>query len=250
MPSSSPTLGTLLRRLRAREGWTLKEMSERTGIPVSTLSKVEHDRLTLTYDKLQQLSQPPQHPHVRAVRRERRGQSAPAVTARRSIGDIDRAVRVNTPNYDYYYLCPELRRKRMIPVLTRIRRARPSRSSASSCTTRARNSSTSSRAGSRSTPSSTIRSCWTPASHLHRFEHGPRLRRRGRLRRGRGARRVLERRRGPDAIADEPARRKGLKLQSANRRRATQRAAPSLRHAPTDSERTSRRLTRSSLRSI
>jgi hypothetical protein len=28
---------------------------------------------------------------------------------------------VNTPNYDYYYLCPELRRKRMIPVLTRVR---------------------------------------------------------------------------------------------------------------------------------
>ena len=32
-------------------------MSERSGIPVSTLSKVEHDRLTLTYDKLLQLSQ-------------------------------------------------------------------------------------------------------------------------------------------------------------------------------------------------
>lgn len=31
-------------------------MSERTDIPVSTLSKVEHDRLTLTYDKLLQVS--------------------------------------------------------------------------------------------------------------------------------------------------------------------------------------------------
>jgi hypothetical protein len=45
----------------------------------------------------------------------------PAVTARRSIGLTDDAVRVNTKNYDYYYLCPELRRKRMIPILTRIR---------------------------------------------------------------------------------------------------------------------------------
>ena len=51
------TLGSLLRSLRSRNGWTLKEMSERTDIPVSTLSKVEHDRLTLTYDKLVQLSQ-------------------------------------------------------------------------------------------------------------------------------------------------------------------------------------------------
>src|SRR5262249_59915928 len=31
------------------------------------------------------------------------------------------AVRVNTRNYDYYFLCPELRRKRMIPVVVRIR---------------------------------------------------------------------------------------------------------------------------------
>ena len=43
------------------------------------------------------------------------------MTARRSIGLMDDAVRVNTKNYDYYYLCPELRRKRMIPILTRIR---------------------------------------------------------------------------------------------------------------------------------
>jgi len=51
---------------------------------------------------------------------EASSEAAP-VTARRSLGKLDRAVRVNTPNYDYYYLCTELRRKRMIPVLTRIR---------------------------------------------------------------------------------------------------------------------------------
>ena len=57
MKARHATLGSLVRSLRARHGWTLKEMSERIDIPVSTLSKVEHDRLTLTYDKLQQLSQ-------------------------------------------------------------------------------------------------------------------------------------------------------------------------------------------------
>jgi transcriptional regulator with XRE-family HTH domain len=50
------TLGGVLFRLRARRHWTLREMSEHTGIPISTLSKVERDRATLTYDKLQQLS--------------------------------------------------------------------------------------------------------------------------------------------------------------------------------------------------
>jgi transcriptional regulator with XRE-family HTH domain len=115
-----PTLGSLLRSLRARNAWTLREMSERTDIPVSTLSKVEHDRLTLTYDKLVQLSQR-LNIRISELFADPADSVEPAVTARRSIGVIDDAVRVNTKNYDYYYLCPELRRKRMIPILTRIR---------------------------------------------------------------------------------------------------------------------------------
>ena len=115
-----PTLGSLLRSLRARSGWTLKEMSQRTSIPVSTLSKVEHDRLTLTYDKLVQLSQR-LNIRISELFADAGDSIEPAVTARRSIGLTDDAVRVNTKNYDYYYLCPELRRKRMIPILTRIR---------------------------------------------------------------------------------------------------------------------------------
>jgi transcriptional regulator with XRE-family HTH domain len=93
-------------------------MSERSGIPVSTLSKVENDRLTLTYDKLAQVSENLQIPISELF-----AESEPpeAVTARRSIGRLEDAIRVETSNYDYYYLCTELRRKRMIPVLTRIR---------------------------------------------------------------------------------------------------------------------------------
>ncbi len=120
MQGSQLTLGALLKGLRNRNGWTLKQMSERSGIPVSTLSKVEHDRLTLTYDKLQQLSE---RLNIRMSELfvEEESSAAPTVMARRSIGTLDRAVRVNTANYDYYYLCTELRQKRMIPNLTRIR---------------------------------------------------------------------------------------------------------------------------------
>jgi transcriptional regulator with XRE-family HTH domain len=110
----------MLRSLRSRNDWTLKEMSKRTGIPLSTLAKVEHDRLTLSYDKLQQLSERLKIRMADLFAEPTEGPEPP-VTARRSIGRIDRAIRVNTRNYDYYYLCAELRRKRMIPVLTRIR---------------------------------------------------------------------------------------------------------------------------------
>lgn len=118
--SDRPTLGKLLKNLRLRNGWTLKEMSERTGIPLSTLSKVEHDRLTLTYDKLLRLSQR-LNMRLSELFAEPADTAEPAVTARRSIGSIEAAVRVETKNYDYHYLCTELRKKRMIPVLTRIR---------------------------------------------------------------------------------------------------------------------------------
>ena len=114
-----PTLGRILKELRAHRNWTLREMSERSGIPVSTLSKVENDRLTLTYDKILQLSE-----NLQIRISELFAEAEPeeeSVTARRSIGRLEDAIRVETPNYDYYYLCTELRRKRMVPVITRIR---------------------------------------------------------------------------------------------------------------------------------
>lgn len=115
-------LGARLRSLRARNGWTLKQMSDRTDVPVSTLSKVEHDRLTLTYDKLLQVSQKLNIPvsDLFADPDDKPGAEF-AITARRSIGYMANAVRVNTKNYDYFYMCPELRRKRMIPIIVKIR---------------------------------------------------------------------------------------------------------------------------------
>ena len=118
--SNPPTLGEVMRGIRTRNGWTLKEMSARSGIPVSTLSKVEHDRLTLSYDKLQQLSQRLKI-RMSDLFAEDAEDSAPRVTGRRSVGTIDTAVRVTTDNYDYHYLCTDLRQKRMIPIITRIR---------------------------------------------------------------------------------------------------------------------------------
>lgn len=110
----------MLRGLRSRKGWTLKEMSEQSGIPISTLSKVEHDRLTLTYDKLQQVSQR-LNIRMSELFAEDETNGAGAVMGRRSIGRLEDAVHVATSNYDYSYLCTELRQKRMIPIVARIR---------------------------------------------------------------------------------------------------------------------------------
>ena len=50
-----------------------------------------------------------------------RGPAAPPITARRSLTTDDNTIRITTPNYDYEYLCADLREKRMVPILTRIR---------------------------------------------------------------------------------------------------------------------------------
>jgi transcriptional regulator with XRE-family HTH domain len=94
-------------------------MSRHTGIPVSTLSKVEHDRSTLTYDKLVRLSQS-LDVCVSEFFVDQSTVDDRTVTARRSIGVLDNAVCVSTKDYDFYYLCPELRRKRMIPILMQV----------------------------------------------------------------------------------------------------------------------------------
>lgn len=119
MPSHR-TIGSLLRALRVRNGWTLKEMSARCGIPFSSLSKIENDRLSLTYDKLQSLCQR-LNIRMQELLADAEGDAEPTVTGRRSIGRPEDAIRISTQNYDYYYLCAELRRKRMIPTLTTVR---------------------------------------------------------------------------------------------------------------------------------
>ena len=120
MAMSKQTLGAHLKALRSKNGWTLKEMSQKTGIPLSTLSKVENDRLTLTYEKLQQVSER-LNIRMSELFAETDVVSGRAVTARRSISNTHEALRVNTRNYDYYYLCTDLRQKKMIPIFTKIR---------------------------------------------------------------------------------------------------------------------------------
>ena len=99
-------------------------MSETVGIPLSTLAKVEQDRLSLTYDKLQQFTARLGLTMAEFLAQGQAGAeppSATSVTARRSATDPASTVRVETPNYDYDYLCADLRDKRMVPIIGRIR---------------------------------------------------------------------------------------------------------------------------------
>ncbi len=48
--------GQRIRQLRAERNWTLADLSERSGLAISTISKAERGIIALTYDRLSQLS--------------------------------------------------------------------------------------------------------------------------------------------------------------------------------------------------
>jgi transcriptional regulator with XRE-family HTH domain len=114
--------GAMLKKLRIQKGWTLKEVSHRTGYPVSTLSKIENDRVSLTYDKLTRISasldvdfsslfgaQDPAH------------ESGAALHGRRSITRAGEGRSIESKNYFHLYAATELLNKRLIPIIVEIR---------------------------------------------------------------------------------------------------------------------------------
>jgi transcriptional regulator with XRE-family HTH domain len=124
MANENSTLGSLIRLLRQQNGWTLRQMSEKVGIPLSTLAKVEADKLSLTYEKLQQFTS-----RLGMSMAEFLGQAEATqvsakpqiVTARKSVTSKDNSIQIATPNYDYQYLCADLSERRMVPIIVRIR---------------------------------------------------------------------------------------------------------------------------------
>ena len=114
-------LGAHIRQLRTDRRWSLSELSSRSGIAASTLSKVENDTLSLTYDRLMMVARGfgMSLSEFLAPRGEA-GASSQGVAriswARRGSGE-----RVITAAYKSDYLCGNLRQKRMIPLLTEVR---------------------------------------------------------------------------------------------------------------------------------
>ena len=54
-PLASDKIGSAIRKLRLAKGWTLAELSDRCGVPLSTLSRVELGQNALNYEKLVRL---------------------------------------------------------------------------------------------------------------------------------------------------------------------------------------------------
>jgi transcriptional regulator with XRE-family HTH domain len=113
-------LGAALRALRKQKDWTLAEVSRRTGFSVPTLSKVENDRLSLSYDKLIRLSEGLGVDIAQLFSPVNGAASPTSIMGRRSINRDGEGELVATRNYDYRYLSTDVTRKKFIPILTEL----------------------------------------------------------------------------------------------------------------------------------
>lgn len=115
--NDGPTLGSALRSIRAERGWSLRDVSERTGLSVSMLSKVENGQRSLTYDKLLQLSQRLSI-DISRLFSERGAEPQPNPhSGRRAVQRQGAGFVVESGVYTYRYLAQELVRKKFLPVL-------------------------------------------------------------------------------------------------------------------------------------
>jgi transcriptional regulator with XRE-family HTH domain len=121
---SAAQLGEKLRTLRKEMGWTLQELAGRSGVSLSTLSKIENAQVAPTFDTL-----------VKAARGlgitfeallAHAAAEPSALTARRAGGRLmvtrkDDAVGFSTAMYEYRVHANGLRRKHMTPLIMAVK---------------------------------------------------------------------------------------------------------------------------------
>ncbi|WFU44910.1 XRE family transcriptional regulator [Bradyrhizobium sp. CB82] len=116
-------LGQCLKAARQARGLTLKQVAERTGMALSTLSKVENGLMSLTYDKLLQLTAGLKMEIAELFNpaTAMRPEQGRPVTARRSISRAGQGQVITTKFYTYNYQCTDLIGKRMVPIMAEVR---------------------------------------------------------------------------------------------------------------------------------
>lgn len=111
-------LGRRLKRWRQKHGLRISDVGARTGLAVSTISKVENGVMSLTYDKLLQLAKGLSIDISELFHdAELANEPQMVVTARRSISKPDEEHYVRAGFYEYWYLNTDLSQKTMTPML-------------------------------------------------------------------------------------------------------------------------------------
>lgn len=114
---SYASLGSRLKRIRQQKELTIQQVSDRGGIASSTISKIENDHLSPTFDIIQRLAIGLDIDLAQVFGNEISGNSG----GRRSVTRSHQGDFVETKEYVYEALSTELRAKKMFPLKATIR---------------------------------------------------------------------------------------------------------------------------------
>jgi transcriptional regulator with XRE-family HTH domain len=118
-PGTAP--GETIRALRKRDGLTLSDMSARTGLAVSTLSKLEKGNISLSYDKLMLLSKGLGVDIAQLLDSTAHAAASSASSGRRVVHRAGEGQLVETESYKQLYLATELLSKRFTPMIGEVK---------------------------------------------------------------------------------------------------------------------------------
>jgi len=119
-PTGMVTPGAALKSLRTERGWTLAQVSERTGVPVSTLSKVENGKTELTMDRLLRISVALEV-NIADLFRSPAVDRGGTARSRRSVTRVGEVPAVSSPYGEYTYHAQDLLDKHVTPIIAEIR---------------------------------------------------------------------------------------------------------------------------------
>ncbi len=116
------SLAESLRRIRKERGMTLIEAGEKSGMPMSTISKIENNKMSLSYDKLQRLCKALDVDISQLFTGTPMAgkPTAPVASGRRSINRHGTGYAIDTPNYSHLYPAADLLNKRAVPIIAEI----------------------------------------------------------------------------------------------------------------------------------
>ncbi|SAL54376.1 transcriptional regulator [Caballeronia udeis] len=118
--------GQAVRALRNKLGLTLQEVSERTGLAVSTISKLEMGRASMSYEKLSLMSVGlgiNMSELLGLLADSTETEAAPSVPGpgRRVVQRLGEGLVVQTDSYPQTFLAVELLNKQLVPLITEVR---------------------------------------------------------------------------------------------------------------------------------
>lgn len=121
--TTAQVLGARLRKLRRAQQLTLSELAAQSGVALSTISKIENGALSPTLDKVLRLANGLNITISQLIGEDSSVVAEPPPNSRLVPARTSDGIVIDTQNYEYRYLCGELKNKLMIPIRARIKAA-------------------------------------------------------------------------------------------------------------------------------